>query len=60
VRADVTVARKLNVQRDDLLLAFWQVDYSETGVPVLSSHEYHLADAFDFTVVRRGPGRSSP
>ncbi len=60
VRADVTVARKLNVQRDDLLLAFWQVDYSENGVPVLSSHEYHLADAFDFTVVRRGPGRSSP
>jgi hypothetical protein len=25
--------------------------------PVLSSHEYHLADAFDFSVVRRGPGR---
>jgi hypothetical protein len=24
---------------------------------VLSSHEWHLADAFDFTVIRRGPGR---
>jgi GntR family transcriptional regulator len=59
VRADVTVARKLGVQRDELLLAIWQVDYAESGTPVLSSHEYHLADAFDFTVVRRGPGRSS-
>src|SRR5919206_4503842 len=27
------------------------------GKPVVSSHEFHLADAFDFTVVRRGPGR---
>jgi len=24
---------------------------------VLSSHEYHLAGAFEFWVVRRGPGR---
>jgi hypothetical protein len=33
------------------------VDYNEDGRAVLSSHEYHLADAFDFTVLRRGPGR---
>ena len=25
--------------------------------PVLLSHEYHLGDAFEFSVVRRGPGR---
>jgi len=24
---------------------------------MLSSHEYHLADAFNLSVVRRGPGR---
>lgn len=59
VRADLTVARRLNVPRGELLLAIWQVDYAEDGNPVLSSHEYHLADAFDFTVLRRGPGRSS-
>ena len=27
------------------------------GRPVLLSDEYHLADAFEFSVVRRGPGR---
>src|SRR5947199_72697 len=57
VRADVTVARRLGVPRGELLLAIWQVDYSEDGAPVLSSYEYHLADAFEFTVLRRGPGR---
>ena len=60
VRAEVTVARQLGVPRGELLLAIWQVDYSEDGVPVLSSYEYHLADAFEFTVLRRGPGRRSP
>ena len=60
VRADVTVARRLRIPRGELLLAIWQVDYSEDGVPVLSSYEYHLADAFEFTVLRRGPGRRSP
>jgi GntR family transcriptional regulator len=59
VRADVTVARRLGIPRGELLLAIWQVDYSEDGVPVLSSYEYHLADAFEFTVLRRGPGRRS-
>lgn len=57
VRADVTVARKLGIPRGELLLAIWQVDYAEDDVAVVSSHEYHLADAFDFTVLRRGPGR---
>jgi DNA-binding GntR family transcriptional regulator len=51
------VARQLGIPRGELLLAIWQVDYSEEGTPLLSSYEYHLADAFDFTVLRRGPGR---
>ena len=57
VRADITVARRLGITRGELLLAIWQVDYAEDNVAVASSHEYHLADAFDFTVLRRGPGR---
>jgi DNA-binding GntR family transcriptional regulator len=39
-----------------LLLHVRQVDYEEFGRPILYSHEYHLADAFEFTVVRRGTG----
>ena len=57
VRADHTIARQLGIARGELLLAIWQLDYSEDGIPVLSSYEYHLADAFEFTVLRRGPGR---
>src|SRR5215217_2785696 len=57
VRAGHAVAARLGVPRGELLLYLWQVDYAEEGTPVISSHEFHLADAFDFTVVRRGPGR---
>lgn len=54
LKADRQVAAKLKVIRGALLLYLRQVDYDETGRPVLYSHEYHLAGAFDFTVVRRG------
>jgi len=57
VRADRAIARLLGTRAGELLLYLWQVDYAEGGAAVLSSHEYHLADAFDFSVVRRGPGR---
>src|SRR6266576_3599102 len=57
VRAERTVARLLGTRTGDLLLYLWQVDYADGGAAVLSSDEYHLADAFDFSVVRRGPGR---
>jgi GntR family transcriptional regulator len=57
VRADHAVASRLGIPRGELLLYMWQVDYAEDGAAVLSSHEFHLADAFDFSVVRRGPGR---
>ncbi|HEY7650291.1 MAG TPA: GntR family transcriptional regulator [Methylomirabilota bacterium] len=57
VRAGHAVAARLGVPRGELLLYLWQVDYAEDGTPAISSHEFHLADAFDFTVVRRGPGR---
>ena len=57
IRADRMTAARLEVPRGELLLYLWQVDLTEDGTPVLSSHEYHLADAFEFSVVRRGPGR---
>ena len=56
-RADGHVASRLRVPRETLLLYIRQVDFDESARPVVSSHEHHLADAFDFTVVRRGPGR---
>jgi GntR family transcriptional regulator len=56
-RATRVIAEKLRVPRGALLLYLHQVDYDEAGRPVMSSHEHHLADAFEFMVVRRGPGR---
>ena len=45
VRADRAIARLLGTRSGELLLYLWQVDYAEGGAAVLSSHEYHLADA---------------
>jgi GntR family transcriptional regulator len=56
-RAGRATAQRLGVPRNTLVLFLDQVDYDEGGRPVLSSHEHHLADAFVFTVIRRGPGR---
>jgi GntR family transcriptional regulator len=57
IRADGHVASQLRVPRETPLLYIRQVDFDEAGRPVVSSHEHHLADAFEFSVVRRGPGR---
>ena len=56
-RASKLIASKLRVARGMLLLYLRQVDYDTEGRPLLSSHEHHLADAVEFTLVRRGPGR---
>jgi GntR family transcriptional regulator len=58
-RADRSLAGALRVPRGTLLLYLLQVDYDSDGRPVLLSHEHHVADAFDVTVVRRGPGTHS-
>jgi GntR family transcriptional regulator len=58
-RADRALARRLGVKSGALLMYLRQVDYGREGEPLLLSHEHHLADAFEFTVVRRGPGRRS-
>jgi hypothetical protein len=39
-----------------LLLTLFQLDSTADGSVVLVSQEHHLADAFEFTVYRRGSG----
>jgi DNA-binding GntR family transcriptional regulator len=39
-----------------LLLTLDQVDRTADGVAVLVSREHYVADAFTFTLLRRGPG----
>lgn len=58
-RADRTIARRLRIKTGAMLLYLRQIDYGREGDPLLLSHEYHLAEAFEFNVVRRGPGRRS-
>jgi GntR family transcriptional regulator len=50
------VAERLGVPAGALLLSLFQLDSTVEGTVVLVSHEHHLADAFEFTVYRRGPG----
>jgi len=54
--ADGELARRLGVPSGTLLLTVDQVDRTADGVAVLVSREHHLADAFAFTLLRRGPG----
>ena len=56
--ADKTIAKRLSVKTGTLLLYLRQVDFDRDGEPVILSHEHHLAEEFEFTVVRKGPGRS--
>ena len=54
--ADGELADRLEVPTGTLLLTIDQVDRTADGVAVLVSREHHLADAFTFTLLRRGPG----
>jgi DNA-binding GntR family transcriptional regulator len=54
--ADGEVAQRLDVPLGALLITIDQVDSTAGGVPVLVSREHHIADAFTFTLLRRGPG----
>jgi len=54
--ADARIAALLHVPRGALLLTILQVDETAAGQAVLVSREHHLADAFDISVYRRGPG----
>jgi GntR family transcriptional regulator len=54
--ADGDLARRLDVPRGTLLLTIDQVDRTADGVAVLVSREHYVADAFTFSLLRRGPG----
>jgi DNA-binding GntR family transcriptional regulator len=54
--ADGETATQLNVAPGTLLLTLFQVDSTDHGVVALVSREHHLADAFEFSLYRRGPG----
>jgi GntR family transcriptional regulator len=56
------IAEKLGLAEGSLLLYVVQTDYSSADEPVLYSREYHLPDAFDFVIWRKGPTklRSAP
>jgi GntR family transcriptional regulator len=56
--ADGELARRLDVPRGTLLLTIDQIDSTAGGMVVLFSREHHVADAFTFSVLRRGPGVS--
>jgi GntR family transcriptional regulator len=51
------VAKKLKLPPNALTLYIVQTDYSSEDKPLVYSCEYHLPDAFDFIVWRRGPTR---
>jgi GntR family transcriptional regulator len=57
--AEGELARRLDVPNGALLLTIDQIDRTADGVAVLVSREHHLADAFTFTLLRRGPGDAS-
>lgn len=57
VTAPPHVTSKLQLPPNALTLFIVQTDYSSGDEPLIYSCEYHLPDAFDFMVWRRGPTR---
>lgn len=55
VSASSHVAQKLQVPEGSVLLCLLQTDYTASDEPILYSCEYHLPDAFDFIIMRKGP-----
>jgi len=57
VAAPRHVAEKLQLPPNSLTLYIVQTDYTSGDEPLVYSCEYHLPDAFDFVIWRRGPTR---
>lgn len=57
VTAPDFVTEKLALPQGALTFYIVQTDYSPDDEPLVYSREYHLPDAFDFIVWRRGPTR---
>ena len=55
VAAPRHVTEKLQLPQDAITLYIVQTDYNSADEPLVYSCEYHLPDAFDFLVWRRGP-----
>ncbi len=56
-QASEAIARHLDLEPGSLVLYLVQTDYSALDEPLLYSREYHLPDAFDFMIWRRGPNK---
>lgn len=56
-QASPFVAEHLELAPNSIVLYLVQTDYSAVDEPLLYSREYHLPDAFDFMIWRRGPNR---
>ena len=59
VAADAQLASALGIPEGSLLMSINQTDFDAAGRPVLHSREFHIADAFEFVILRRG-GRTVP
>ncbi|HEX5808391.1 MAG TPA: UTRA domain-containing protein, partial [Anaerolineales bacterium] len=57
VTAPRHVTEKLQLPANAITLYIVQTDYNASDEPLIYSCEYHLPDAFDFMVWRRGPTR---
>lgn len=57
VSAPRHVTERLQLPADAITLYLVQTDYNASDEPLIYSCEYHLPDAFDFMVWRRGPTR---
>jgi GntR family transcriptional regulator len=55
--APADIAAWLQVPVGSPLLCLLQTDFSSADQAILYSREYHLPDAFDFMILRRGPVR---
>jgi DNA-binding GntR family transcriptional regulator len=58
VAAPRHVTEKLQLPKNAIALYIVQTDYNSLDEPMVYSCEYHLPDAFDFVVWRRGPVRA--
>lgn len=52
VKAGMDIGEKLAINPEAVILVIEQVDYTKDGKPLLYTEEYHLRQAFQFTVYR--------
>jgi DNA-binding GntR family transcriptional regulator len=55
IAAGGDIMRRLEVKRGAPIFQLTQIDYTAEGRPVLHSQEFHAVDAFEVSVLRRGP-----